>query len=36
MDRMVCSETALMEAYYMSAALNSNQWNAVYSVFSFG
>ena len=36
MDRMVCSETALMEAYYMSVTLDSNQWNAVYSVFSFG
>ena len=33
---MVCSETALMEAYYMSVTLDSNQWNLVYNVFSFG
>ncbi|MEY4657263.1 MAG: hypothetical protein RL466_76, partial [Actinomycetota bacterium] len=25
-----------MEAYYMSVTLDSNQWNLVYNVFSFG
>ena len=33
---MVRTETALMEAYYMSVTLDHNQWNLIYNIFSFG
>ena len=35
-NQSVRTDIALTEAYFMSVTLDSNQWNLVYNIFSFG